>query len=321
MVVLQSHSSSLQYFQIEFECLGELEEDLEWKVTYVGSAEDQTRDQVLEEVMVGPVPQGVSKFVLTAEAPSVNLIPMKDLVGVTVVLITCSYREKEFVRIGYYVNNEYYHASPLDYQRQATQAASHHAAAASQAQASGLPPPPPLALAEGPQPASEEEIAAMLESGQIIDPAHVYRNVMSDKPRVTRFQIDWASAAQQELQHQRVRRAPRCIAHTVTSTCLIHICISCIVIESISSSSKERCSSWSNHHSSRTRRCRYRHRCRWGHRLREGFLRCLWTRSPRLRSHPFPLAKHSWGDTRERWTGLLNSSECSYPRLPNYALL
>jgi len=155
---------------------------------------------------VGPVPQGVSKFVLTAEAPNVNLIPMKDLVGVTVVLITCSYREKEFVRIGYYVNNEYYHASPLDYQRQATQAASHHAAAVSQAEASGLPPPPPPALPEGPQPASEEEIAAMLESGQIIDPVRVYRNVMSDKPRVTRFQIDWASAAQQQLQQQQVRR-------------------------------------------------------------------------------------------------------------------
>jgi hypothetical protein len=28
-------------------------------------------------------------------------------VGVTVVLLTCSYRGKEFVRVGYYVNNEY----------------------------------------------------------------------------------------------------------------------------------------------------------------------------------------------------------------------
>ena len=25
----------------------------------------------------------------------------------TVVLLTCSYRDKEFVRVGYYVNNEY----------------------------------------------------------------------------------------------------------------------------------------------------------------------------------------------------------------------
>lgn len=27
--------------------------------------------------------------------------------GVTVVLITCTYRGQEFIRIGYYVNNEY----------------------------------------------------------------------------------------------------------------------------------------------------------------------------------------------------------------------
>jgi len=27
--------------------------------------------------------------------------------GVTVVLLTCSYRKQEFMRVGYYVNNEY----------------------------------------------------------------------------------------------------------------------------------------------------------------------------------------------------------------------
>lgn len=42
--------------------------DLEWKVIYVGSAEDTRYDQVLEEVDVGPIPIGVNKFVLTAGA-------------------------------------------------------------------------------------------------------------------------------------------------------------------------------------------------------------------------------------------------------------
>jgi hypothetical protein len=120
----------------------------------VGSAEDQSADQVLEEVMVGPVPMGVSKFVLTAEAPNTDLIPMKDLVGVTVVLITCSYREKEFVRIGYYVNNEYYHTSPLDH------AAAAYAAAVGAEGAASVP--------EGPQPVGEEEMAAMFAAGHPI---------------------------------------------------------------------------------------------------------------------------------------------------------
>ena len=37
----------------------------------------------------------------------VTVIPEKDILGVTVILVTVSYREKEFIRVGYYVNNEY----------------------------------------------------------------------------------------------------------------------------------------------------------------------------------------------------------------------
>jgi histone chaperone ASF1 len=66
-----------------------------------------THDQVLDEILVGPVPVGVNKFVLQADAPDSSCIPNGDIIGVTVVLVTCSYKEREFVRVGYYVNNEY----------------------------------------------------------------------------------------------------------------------------------------------------------------------------------------------------------------------
>ncbi len=46
-------------------------------------------------------------FFQQADAPITGLIPESDAVGVTVVLITCTYRGQEFIRIGYYVNNEY----------------------------------------------------------------------------------------------------------------------------------------------------------------------------------------------------------------------
>ena len=35
------------------------------------------------------------------------MIPDADIVGVTVLLLTCSYMGHEFIRVGYYVNNEY----------------------------------------------------------------------------------------------------------------------------------------------------------------------------------------------------------------------
>lgn len=44
---------------------------------------------------------------LQAGPPDIAKIPYKDAVGVTVVLLTCSYKTKEFIRVGYYVNNEY----------------------------------------------------------------------------------------------------------------------------------------------------------------------------------------------------------------------
>lgn len=72
----------------------------------MGSAHDTTQDQVLDEILVGPVPVGVNKFVLQADAPNPSQLPPNEVLGVTVVLVTCSYREREFVRVGYYVNNE-----------------------------------------------------------------------------------------------------------------------------------------------------------------------------------------------------------------------
>ncbi|KAK8002460.1 hypothetical protein PG989_002179 [Apiospora arundinis] len=94
-------------FEITFECLEQLEKDLEWKLTYVGSATSDQYDQELDSLLVGPIPVGVNKFVFEAEAPDTKRIPDADVLGVTVVLLTCSYDGREFIRVGYYVNNEY----------------------------------------------------------------------------------------------------------------------------------------------------------------------------------------------------------------------
>ena len=94
-------------FRIEFECVQQLQADLEWKVIYVASAEDHNQDQVLEEVDVGPVQVGPNQFQLPVNPPNMDQISNTDLIGVTVLLLTCSYLNHEFIRIGYYVNNEY----------------------------------------------------------------------------------------------------------------------------------------------------------------------------------------------------------------------
>ncbi|CEF97570.1 Histone chaperone, ASF1-like [Ostreococcus tauri] len=142
----QMFSSPLQ-FEIQYECLQDLRHDLEWKLTYVGSAEDDEYDQVLDTVLVGPVVRGAYKFVFQANPPDVSKIPAEDILGVTVLLVTCSYNNEEFIRVGYYVNNEY----------------------------------------------ADEELREDPPSQPRLD--RVMRNILADKPRVTRFPCDFDAQA------------------------------------------------------------------------------------------------------------------------------
>ena len=61
-------------------------------------------------LLVGPIPAGINAFDFTAPAPAHNLLPSiepDEILGVTVIIITASYRDKEFVRVGYYLNTYY----------------------------------------------------------------------------------------------------------------------------------------------------------------------------------------------------------------------
>jgi histone chaperone ASF1 len=73
---------------------------LEWKLIYVASVADERLDQVLDSVLVGPVNIGSNTFVFEAPPPNPDLVPDGDLLEVTVLLLTCSYRDQQFIRIG-----------------------------------------------------------------------------------------------------------------------------------------------------------------------------------------------------------------------------
>jgi len=138
-------------FLITFDCVAPgIKGDLEWKLVYVGSADDEEKDQELDSVFVGPVHVGKSQFIFEAPAPDVTKIPRMDLLDVTVILLTCSYNGQEFIRIGYYVNNEYNEIIE-----------------------------------------SGEGSSSMTDKLKTIDVSRVNRYILQDKPRVTRFAIDW----------------------------------------------------------------------------------------------------------------------------------
>ncbi|ORY32578.1 histone binding protein [Naematelia encephala] len=137
------------HFRIKFEAVAPLAEDLEWRLIYVGSAKSEEHDQELDSCMVGPIPAGINAFEFTAPSPVHNLLPSQEteeILGVTVIIITASYRDKEFVRVGYYVNT-YYEDEEM-----------------------------------------KENPPAVVEWDKL------FRNVLIEKPKVTRFQNPWDSA-------------------------------------------------------------------------------------------------------------------------------
>lgn len=60
--------------------------DLEWKIIYVGSAESEEYDQILDSVLVGPVPAGRHMFVFQVCLFSENVKIEKNTRKVTVYL-------------------------------------------------------------------------------------------------------------------------------------------------------------------------------------------------------------------------------------------
>ena len=98
MAVLENLSlfHSPFWFEISFECNEALEDDLEWEISYTGSAESEF-DQILDSVLVDPVPAGRHMFIFQADAPNPSLILETDALGVTMAFITCSYHRQEFI--------------------------------------------------------------------------------------------------------------------------------------------------------------------------------------------------------------------------------
>lgn len=99
--------SELQ-FEIEFEVLAQFDDEIELRLTYIGSPErGSAHDQPLDSVLMGPMNPGAYKILFQADPPDVALIPVDELLGVTGLMLSGHYHEEAFVQVGYYVRIEY----------------------------------------------------------------------------------------------------------------------------------------------------------------------------------------------------------------------
>ncbi|KAJ7456960.1 ASF1 like histone chaperone-domain-containing protein [Mycena latifolia] len=99
--------SDVYRFRVTFDCIASLKDDLEWKLIYVSSPGNEELDQELDDCLVGPVPSGVNSFEFEGSPPDPSKIPAEDVLGVAALILTGSYKDQEFVRVGYYQNTEY----------------------------------------------------------------------------------------------------------------------------------------------------------------------------------------------------------------------
>jgi len=137
-------------FQITFECLKDLPEEIEWKLVYIGSSKDVKYDQVLDSFSMGPLEYGVMQFDLESSPPDSSKIPQSEILGVTAIILSVSYNSQEFFRVGYYVYNFY----------------------------------------EDPE--MQESPPEQVQIDKIT------RNILADKPRITRFDIKWGDEKDEE---------------------------------------------------------------------------------------------------------------------------
>ena len=74
-----------------FESVKALKHSLTWRIIYIGQSNNTEYDQVLEEAEMDCELPGRMSFTLHGNFPDVSKLPQSDVVGVTAMLLTCSY--------------------------------------------------------------------------------------------------------------------------------------------------------------------------------------------------------------------------------------
>ena len=88
-IVVQNNPSPVSApfsFDIRFECLKNLEGVFDWKVIYVGSANDPSYDQIIESFEMDNLSTGVMQFQIQAPPPDFSKIPQEEIVGKLLVI-------------------------------------------------------------------------------------------------------------------------------------------------------------------------------------------------------------------------------------------
>ena len=92
-------------FDIEFQCTKPLKKPVQWEIIYMGSTENDEKDQELRKVETFPVSVGISRVVFQAKHPDPKLIDLGDF-PLTMVVLKGLYNGVEFFKSCWFVGND-----------------------------------------------------------------------------------------------------------------------------------------------------------------------------------------------------------------------
>jgi len=79
---------------------------LEIKFVYIVSPLKEETDQELESFYLPSNKVGKFKVSFNIKPPDYSTLSLQQIIGVTIILLVISYKNHEFMRVGYYLNNE-----------------------------------------------------------------------------------------------------------------------------------------------------------------------------------------------------------------------
>lgn len=103
-------------FAVTVDCTAPVQDDILFRVVYIGDTYSDAYDQVLAEATVGPLAEGRQAFQLCTVPIDLTRIPIRRLFGLSSLMVVANCRDQEFFRLGYIVSVTYPGLSDEDLQ-------------------------------------------------------------------------------------------------------------------------------------------------------------------------------------------------------------
>ena len=94
--------------EVKFDCLKDIENEVEWRFIYVADPDADSKDQILDQIFMDKLEYGVNNFDWEVSPPDYSkLANPYDLFDTTIIMIVVLIEGREFFRCSYLLTHEY----------------------------------------------------------------------------------------------------------------------------------------------------------------------------------------------------------------------